>query len=203
MRVAEAALIKLTGDWRRARRILRGSRDDMRRAVDRMARAEARHVARKIVEGLKTQRPGGRPIRPPSRATLLVRQLRGISSRRALVASGQLMRAIAVTRGGRGRYFVGVKRQRRGRGPRLDVIARMQEEGFGPVVIKITPKMRRFLGAVFRGRPRGTASRGVVVVRVPPRPFIRPVVEREARSLRRLARARRVFVRVTRGRFGT
>jgi hypothetical protein len=49
--------------------------------------------------------------------------------------------------------------------------------------MKLTPKARAFLHAAFRKAGLdpargGSASRGIAVVRVPPRPFLGPVFER-------------------------
>ncbi len=73
--------------------------------------------------------------------------------------------------------------------------AEIQEFGGPPVIIPMTPKMRRFLFAMLRksgqAPPGGTGS-GVVVVQVPARPFLRPAFNNfrtgsERRFLERVA----------------
>jgi hypothetical protein len=71
----------------------------------------------------------------------------------------------------------------------------VHEYGTDPILIPITPAMRRFLFALLRqaGRaPSGGSGRGVVVVQVPARPFLRPAFDRfrhgvEKRFLARVA----------------
>ena len=72
-------------------------------------------------------------------------------------------------------------------------VAKIQELGGPPTIIPITPKMRRFLFALLRQagkEPTGGSGRGVVVVQVPARPFLRPAFEkfREGASRRFLER---------------
>ena len=60
-------------------------------------------------------------------------------------------------------------------------IAQIQEFGGPPVIIPITPKMRRYLAVLLKraGTPRSARSgRGVVVTQVPPRLFLRPAFEK-------------------------
>jgi hypothetical protein len=77
---------------------------------------------------------------------------------------------------------VGVPRKARNKsGEALVDVAQVQEFGGPPVVIPITPKMRKFLFAMLRraGKELGQGSgRGVVVVQVPARPFLRPAFEK-------------------------
>lgn len=72
-------------------------------------------------------------------------------------------------------------------------IAKRNEFGGPPVIIPITPKIRRFLFALLRKagkEPTGGSGRGVIVVQVPARPFLRPVFDkfREGTSKRFLDR---------------
>ena len=55
-------------------------------------------------------------------------------------------------------------------------VAKLNEFGGPPVIIPMTPKMRRFLFALLRQagkEPTGGSGRGVIVVQVPARPFLR------------------------------
>ena len=75
-------------------------------------------------------------------------------------------------------------------------VAKLNEFGGPPVIIPITPKMRRFLFALLRQagkEPTGGSGRGVIVVQVPARPFLRPAFDkfRERASRRFLDRVAR------------
>ncbi len=67
-------------------------------------------------------------------------------------------------------------------------MAKVQEEGSRPISIRMTPKMRRFLFAMFgrsrnrpvEGPPEG--GTGIIVVRIPARPFLRPVFDKFAKK---------------------
>jgi hypothetical protein len=76
--------------------------------------------------------------------------------------------------------FIGVPRKAKSEDGRSVVdIAELHEYGGPPVVIPITPKMRRFLAVLAKQQgiiPNGTGS-GVVVVQVPARPWLRPAFE--------------------------
>ena len=74
-------------------------------------------------------------------------------------------------------------------------VAEVQEFGAGPIVIPMTPAMRRFLFALLRRagvEKTGGSGRGVVVVQIPARPFLRPAFKQfekgaQKRFLRRVA----------------
>ncbi len=62
-------------------------------------------------------------------------------------------------------------------------VAAVHELGSRSIVMKLTPKARRFLHAAFRAagldRPAGDKpSTGIAVIKVPARPFLRPVFEK-------------------------
>ena len=101
---------------------------------------------------------------------------------------GDLRNAIS-TVFARGQVFIGVPRKGRSQtGEPLVDVARTQEFGSDPVVIPMTPAMRRFLFLLLRRagqEPRGGSGKGVVVVRVPPRPFLRPAFKAWRRGAER------------------
>ena len=75
------------------------------------------------------------------------------------------------------------------------VIAHRDEAfiGVSPAIIPMTPRMRRSLFALLRKagkEPSGGSGRGVIVVQVPARPFLRPAFDkfREGASKRFLER---------------
>ncbi|MEB2312370.1 MAG: hypothetical protein OZ921_00540 [Sorangiineae bacterium] len=78
--------------------------------------------------------------------------------------------------------FIGVSRQARSKdgASRMD-LAKLHEFGEPPVIIPMTPKMRRFLFALLRQagkEPTGGSGRGVIVVQVSARPFLRLAFEK-------------------------
>lgn len=78
--------------------------------------------------------------------------------------------------------FIGVPRSARSRnGESLVELARVHEYGSAPIVIPLTPRMRRYLFALLKRagqEPTGGTGRSVVVVQVPARPFLRPAFEK-------------------------
>ena len=194
-------MIRKTGDWQRARELVRRLPHAAPRALRRAVLQEAHALRKSIVEGLTKQAPGGESIRPPAELTLAARRLAGFTGTKALIRRADLRNAIAVIDSG-AEIFVGIPRSATSQdGTSLVYVARVQEFGSEPIIIPITPAMRRFLAVLYRaaGRelPRDGAGRGVVVVEVPPRPFIRPAVATflpglERRLARRVAEALRL-----------
>ncbi len=185
--------VRLTGDWRRARRLLEGSARKLRGGLVAAVREEARRAKDEVVRGVRAQAPGGKPLDRPSPLTLASRWLEGVRGRGALQASGELLRAITYVARGLD-AFVGVKRSARASdGRSLAKIAEAQERGAGPIAIPMTPAMRRYLGVLRArggGEPSGGAGGGVVVVTVPARPFLKPSFEAAVRGARRRLAAR-------------
>ncbi len=170
-----------TGDWARARRLITAGAERLRSAVSVALRQEAHALRNEIVQGLDNQAPGGEPLRPPAPLTLAARQLAGFTGTKASLVHGDLRNSISVLSDGE-EVFVGIRRSARSsRGESLVDLAELNELGGPPVVIPITPKMRRFLFALLREagqQPSGGSGRGVIVVHVPPRPFLRPAFEK-------------------------
>jgi hypothetical protein len=169
-----------TGDWARARRLITGGAERLQDAVRVALRQEAHVLRNQIVQGLTNQAPGGEPLRPPAPLTLAARELQGFGGTKALLVRGDLRNSIAVIVDGDD-VFIGIRRSARSsEGERLVNLAELHELGGPPTIIPITPKMRRFLFALLRQAgqaPTGGSGRGVVVVQVPPRPFLRPAFQ--------------------------
>lgn len=182
-----------TGDWARARQLLAAGPQRLRSAIGVAIRQEAQGLRNEIVQGLTSQAPGGEPIKPPAPLTLAARQLGGFGGTKALAVRGDLRNSITVIVEG-DEAFIGVPRSARSSGGESLVdLAQLHEYGGPPVIIPITPKMRRFLFALLRQagkEPTGGSGRGVIVVQVPARPFLRPAFEkfREGASRRFLER---------------
>ncbi|MCP3104267.1 hypothetical protein LZ198_35930 [Myxococcus sp. K15C18031901] len=185
--------ISRTGDWARARQLLAAGSSRLERATQAALRQEAHALRKEVVQGLTQQAPGGEPLRPPSPLTLAARQLAGFNGTKALLVSGALRNSISVVVEG-DEAFIGVSRTAKSPdGESLVDVAQLQEYGGPPVVIPMTPKMRRFLFALLRqaGQARtGGSGRGVIVTQTPARPFLRPAFAKfqQGASRRFLAR---------------
>ena len=170
------------GDWSKAAALLGRAARGMNASIDRALRAEAQGLRTEIVTGLTDQAPGGSPIRELAPSTLAARRLGGFRGTKALIRRADLRNAITVVSRGLA-VFVGVPRKTV-RGKDLVDIAKENEFGFGPIVIRVTTRMRRFLAVLLRemGGERREAAEGggsgVVIIHIPERPFLRPAFER-------------------------
>lgn len=188
--------VSRTGDWARARRLLTAAPERLRAAIGTAVRQEAHALRNEIVQGLTRQAPGGEPLKPPSPLTLATRELEGFGGTKALIVRGDLRNSITVVVQG-DEAFIGVSRSARSKdGASMVDLAKLHEFGGPPVIIPMTPKMRRFLFALLRQagkEPTGGSGRGVIVVQVPARPFLRPAFDkfREGASRRFLERVAR------------
>jgi phage gpG-like protein len=193
--------VRRTGDWALARRTLKSAPLKLRSAVSVAMRQEAQQLRSQIVQGLTQQAPGGTPLKPLSPLTLAARRLAGFKGTKALIVRADLRNSVTVLIEDE-RVFVGINRKARSRdGRSLVDVARVHEFGGPPVIIPITPKMRRYLAVLFKeaetaagsnhaGNGSAKSSKGVIVVQVPARPFLRPAFEifRQGASRRFLER---------------
>lgn len=188
--------MKRTGDWKRAQKLLAGGSRRLQQAMDVALRQEAHVLRNEIVRGITQQAPGGKAIRPLSPMTLAVRKLQGFRGTKALIRRTDLRNSIdSIVRNGEA--FIGVPRKAKSKdGKSLVDVAQIQEFGGPPVVIRMTPKMRRLLFAAMKKagieRKPGSGT-GVVVTQVPARPFLRPAFakfrkEAHSRFLKRVAK---------------
>ena len=188
--------ISRTGDWARARRLLTAAPQRQHAAIGIAVRQEAHALRNEIVQGLTRQTPNGEPLKPPSPLTIAARELEGFGGTKALIVRGDLRNSITVVVQG-DEAFIGVSRSARSKdGASMVDLAKLHEFGGPPVIIPMTPKMRRFLFALLRQagkEPTGGSGRGVIVVQVPARPFLRPAFDkfREGASRRFLERVAR------------
>ena len=188
--------VSRTGDWARARRLLTAAPQRLQAAIGTAVRQEAHALRNEIVQGLTRQAPGGEPLKPPSPLTIAARELEGFGGTKALIVRGDLRNSITVVVQG-DEAFIGVSRSARSKdGASMVDLAKLHEFGGPPVIIPMTPKMRRFLFALLRQagkEPTGVSGRGVIVVQVPARPFLRPAFDkfREGASRRFLERVAR------------
>ncbi len=189
--------VQRTGDWARARRLLAAAPLKIERAITTAVKQEAQLLRTEIVQGITKQAPGGEDIAPPAPLTLAARKLRGFGGSKALMVRADLRNSIsAIVRGTEA--FVGVLRKARGKdGKSMVNVAQVQEFGSDPIVIPMSDAMRKFMFALLKTageEGKGNSSgRGVVVVKVPARPFMRPAFRKFAkgaqkRFLQRVAR---------------
>lgn len=188
--------VQRTGDWARARRLLAAAPRRLEHAISTAVKQEAQLLRTEIVQGITKQAPGGEDLKPPSELTLAARKLRGFGGSKALMVRADLRNSIsAIVRGTEA--FIGVLRSARSKdGKSLVNVAQVQEYGSDPIIIPMTAAMRRFLFALLKKanqEPKGGSGKGVIVVKVPARPFMRPAFEKFAngaqrRFLQRVAR---------------
>jgi hypothetical protein len=184
------------GQWGVARRILATAPARAKMAINMAVQQEAHYFRGKVVEGFRTQAPGGVPFKPLAKSTLAARKFKGFRGTKALIVRGDLRNSISVARPSPGTAFVGVLRSARAKnGKPLVNIAEVHEFGSRPIAIRITPKMRRFLQALnasmgemgrdekgrFTKRKRVTFwgnGTGIVIVQIPARPYLRPAFDK-------------------------
>jgi len=189
--------VSKVGNWQTARRILEAGPVQLRNAVNRAVLQEAQLYKKEIVQGITTGSPGGESFAPLSETTLATRKFLGMGGSKPLIARGDLRRSISVVQGPFGSAFVGILRSAKGQeGQSLTNVAEVHEFG-KTIVVRMTEKAKRFLAMVFRraGLESGSKGKGasILVVRIPARPFLKPVFEKLSkdapeRVTRRLAR---------------
>lgn len=184
--------VSRTGDWAKAARILGTGPIRIRVAIDRAVLQEAQFFRSKVIQGFVSQSPGGKDFKPLKETTLAIRRFRGFTGTKALIVRGDLRNSIKVTKKSTilgAEAFVGVHRTERGKnGESLVNIAAVHEFGHGPIVIPVTPAMRKFLMAAFsaelpgfgdaEGDGSGGMSRGIIIINIPARPFLQPVADK-------------------------
>lgn len=181
------ALVK-TGDWSKTRTTFFANATRLDGAIRKAMKQEGQFLRKKLVQGMRKQAPGGRQFKKLAKTTVATRRFRGFRGTKALVRTGGqgLIGSINVLQK-RDFVFIGVQRSVRADDGRLLAdIMRINEFGSKPIIIKITPKMRRFLFAAFdahratRGL-EGNMAIGVIVVTIPARPVFGPVFKRFAK----------------------
>jgi len=210
--------VQLTGDWSKAKGIL-GDSTSLKAAINYAVMQEAQQVRRQIVKGITSQAPGGKQFAPLAATTLALRKAKGFKGSKALLVTGGLRNSVTVKQTATGRVFVGVLRNARGKdGKSLVNIAQVHEFG-ATIVIKVTPRMRRMLMAnlaksklgktkesggrgpggrfkkwKFKASGGGQLSKGILVIKIPARPFIGPVIDQVLSDPKALQR--RLAVRI-------
>jgi hypothetical protein len=200
-------MIKREGEWGKAALILGRGKARIRGAMDRAVLQEAQFFRKKVVEGFRTQAPGGKKFKPLSPNTLMFRRAQGFGGKKALIRTGSLRNSISVHKRNRpdgAEAFIGVLRTARTKdGKKLVNIAEVHEFGSKPIVIPVTPKMRAYVMALIAKKQRsgrdaqgrfikkgqkgkggggGGFKRGFLIIQIPARPFIGPVARKYFRG---------------------
>ncbi len=187
--------LKTVGDWERLKSFLGSGGKQVRNAIDKALLVEAHLLAKQMKQGITRQAPAGQKFKPLSELTIAARRYRGFKGTKALADRLDLRNSIAVVKR-RGQIFVGVPRKARNRtGKSLVEVAKIHEYGAGPFIVKKTKAMSRFLHRMLRFsgiKPGGLfgSIKGIAVIRIPARPFIRPVVNKFSTQARRRFPAR-------------
>lgn len=180
----------LLGPWGTVIRTLASAPKDLKEAKHKALLQEAEFFRAQIVIGLRAQAPGGRAFKPLSETTIALRRFFGFKGTKALLRNAYLRNSIAVVTVTDGVVFVGVLRTAKTpKGESLIDIARLNEEGSKPIVIKMTPKMSALLHAAFRAFGKNLknnsfprkAGTGIIVVQIPARQFMGPVFEQHGK----------------------
>lgn len=171
--------LSLTGEWQQAKKVLASTPAELAAAIPKAIGLEAQYLVSKIVRRMGSVSPG------ISSLTRKTRRVRGFGGTKALIVSGDLRNSIGVIQQGY-EAFIGVARS----ASRFN-LAVVHELG-KTVVIAMTAKMRGFLfGKLFARRQTtrtikssnygkgGSGAKGIIIVRIPARPFIKPVFDDE------------------------
>lgn len=163
----------------------------LKKAQEKAVLQEAQFLRAKVIEGIDSGAPGGKPFAPHSPMTLAVRKARGFGGSKILVVRGGLRGSVVAISLGPGAAFVGVH-SKSGAGVN---IARIHEEG-RTFTTTWTARQRRWFFVMMRkaGVPprygpklppamrkaRAAAGPTAITIRIPARPFIGPVLEKYA-----------------------
>jgi hypothetical protein len=210
-----------TGDWAKARDVFRTMEVDVGQAGKRAILQEAHFLRQKMLQGIRDQAPGGKRFKPLSKLTLAARRLAGFRGTKALMVHGDLRNSINVHHGSAasaGAVFIGILRTARSsKGKSLINIAEVHEWG-ATVVLRVTPKMRRFLAVLMKEANRESGGglgdaiprpfwlikakgnrKPIIVIHIPPRPYVRPVFEVHARPAAVKARMEERMTKLLKG----
>lgn len=203
--MSKGSVVK-TGDWAIARDILRFGPTKFNAAVDVALLQEAQWFRKKVVRGITRQNPGGKRFKKLTPSTLRTRKAKGFRGSKALLRTGELRNSITIIKRSQG-VFMGIPRSARGKdGRSLIRLGQIHEFGTRPVAIRMTPAMQRFLAATLRGSRHastGNASgTGIVIVQIPARPFLTPVMEKHGKPGPTVVRMRKRLAVILHGKFG-
>ena len=189
--MADIIDIRRIGDWKLADRILRTASSDLGKAIDEALDQEGEFFVGKIKQYMRTG--AFAPLSPNTLAVMgggggrdtrgRFKAGRGGHGGKPLFRSGDLRNSVTKVKAGAGAIFIGVPRNAPSKAGRpLVNIADVHERG-ATIVLRMTPAMRRFLfarlpkqiGPRLPGGHFYSKSTGIIVIKIPARPFIAPV----------------------------
>lgn len=136
-----------------------------------------------------------------SKWTIANRRLNRFGGTKALIWSGEMRKSISTSYDpNRKASFCGIKYKTKAPdGKSMVNLAKLHEYGSKKIAIRITPRMRRFLFVLAKFLPRGMRwtkrnkrghyTTGIIVIQIPPRPFMGPQKPVFALNAERRARA--------------
>jgi len=192
--------VELVGDWRERAASGRRVSSLMKVRIRSFLIREAEEMRRLVGHAFVSQgAPGKWPKLSPW--TIAGRRLNRFGGTKALIWSGEMRKSISTSWDeGSQSAFCGIMYQKKGmNGQSMVNIAKIHEYGSKRFAIRITPRMRKYLAVLARYLPRGARMTkrdrkrhivtGIIVIKIPPRPFMRnqlPVfrlnAERRARA---------------------
>lgn len=167
--------LKMVGDWKSAKEVLAAAPADLDQAMEAAVAALSELVAGAIKKKI------GSGVNPPNSSfTILMKK-----SSKTLINKGDLRNAARAIKVGKMKYFVGIPAALSGGrgGHKLGDIVKLAEvlEEGRTIVMRMTDKMRKFLFATLAKKaskiPSKGGSTGILVIHIPPRPFIQPVFD--------------------------
>lgn len=162
-------MIQKYGDWDKALKFFEVLPTRYETAIKRALNRVGVYVRDQIKRGIRDQAPGGQAFAPLSELTI-----RRKRSSKALIEHGDLIGAITFKVVGSEAVFVGILRTARGKeGDSLVNIGEVHEFG---AIVPVTPKLRGFFAGVFGVHLKATTT----ALKIPARPYLRPVLEAEA-----------------------
>ncbi len=167
--------VELFGDWAKAEQTVNSMVGKYQLALKKATLQEAHFLRGKMLNYVKTS--GNGTMKPLAPSTLAVRRFKGKNGTKPLIVTGGLRNAITVKWVSKDTAFIGVlSSAEKGRVK----LAEISERGV-TIVMPYTPKAHRFLMMAFRlakldGGDTGASRRGIVVIRIPARPFVSPVI---------------------------
>lgn len=171
---------QLFGDWKRATEVVDTMVGRYHLALKKATLQEGHYLRKQMLDYIKTSGDG--TMKPLAASTLAVRRFKGKNGTKPLIVTGGLRNSITVkSLAGGDAVFIGIlSSAEQGRVK----IAEIAERGI-TIVMPYTPRAHRFLMAAFRnaglaGEESGASRTSIVVIRIPPRPIVAPVMEKHA-----------------------
>lgn len=174
--------VRKYGEWDELRRILDSLPKRLPGAMKYAVNAEAQSLRGHMIKNISSGGThAGKPFAPLSAATIIIRKFTGFGGTKPLNVTGGLRTQISVVNYAGG-VFIGIKRG----APHKSGVANLAFiHEFGATInVNKTRKMVRFLAAAFRSAGQsfgsGGSGKATITIRIPPRPFVSPVLEKYA-----------------------